>query len=69
MAEATERIPQHRHCVVCGKAYVGGDGRYCSENCKTNKAEELKKSKRKLLLIWAVAAALMIAVIVYELVK
>jgi hypothetical protein len=24
MAEFTEKIPQHRHCVNCGKAFVGG---------------------------------------------
>lgn len=67
MAEITERIPQHKHCVVCGKAYVGGDGRYCSSECKSDKTDELKKSKRKLLLIWAVAVAIMLVAIVYEL--
>jgi len=66
MAEAIERIPQHRHCFVCGKAFVG-EGRYCSDTCKLNKTAELKSSKRKLLIIWAVAAALMIIAIAYEL--
>ena len=67
MSGPVERIAQHRHCVYCGKAYVSGDGRYCSEECKSKKAEELSASKRKLLIIWAIAAAVMIGVIVYEL--
>lgn len=60
----TERIPQHRHCAVCGKAYVGDDKRYCSESCKTSKKEELKKAKKKLYIIWAAGAALMVLAIV-----
>ena len=63
MSAPTERIPQHKHCVYCGKAYISGEGRYCSEECKSKKAEELKGTKRKLLIIWAIAAAIMIGVI------
>ena len=63
MSAPTERIPQHKHCVYCGKAYISGEGRYCSEECRSKKAEELKGTKRKLLFIWAVAAAIMIGVI------
>ncbi len=69
MSAPIERIPQHRHCVYCGKAYVTGEGRYCSEDCKSHKADELRTSKRKLLIIWAVAAAIMIGVIVFELTR
>lgn len=58
-----ERIPQHRHCAVCGRAYVGEDKRYCSANCKENKKEELTKAKRKLYIIWLIAAGLMVAAI------
>ena len=58
-----ERIPQHRHCVYCGKAYITGEGRYCSMDCKSKKADELKASKKKLLIIWVVAAAIMIGAI------
>lgn len=58
-----ERIPQHRHCAVCGKAYVGDDKRYCSANCKENKRQELTKTKRKLYLIWLAGAGLMVVAI------
>ena len=64
MAEYTERIPQHKHCVYCGKAYITGEGRYCSQECKSKKADELRTSKRKLLIIWVIAAALMIVGII-----
>lgn len=64
MAEHIERIPQHKHCIYCGKAFVTGEGRYCSQECKSQKTDELRASKRKLLLIWAAAAAIMIAAII-----
>ena len=63
MSAPIERIPQHKHCVYCGKAYITGEGRYCSAECKDKKAEELKGSRRKLLIIWAIAAAIMIGAI------
>ena len=68
MAE-TERIPQHKHCILCGKAYVDGVGRYCSAECKDSKAADLKKSKNKLLLIWLAAVTIMVVEIVIELTK
>ena len=63
MSAPIERIPQHKHCIYCGKAYITGEGRYCSEGCKSKKADELKASRRKLLIIWVVAAAIMIGAI------
>ncbi len=69
MAEPTERIPQHKHCVKCGKAFVDGTGRYCSEACKDEKKAELKKSKNKLIIIWLVAVVLMIIAIAFSATK
>ena len=63
MSAPIERIPQHKHCVYCGKAFITGEGRYCSMDCKSKKADELRASKRKLLIIWVVAAAIMIGAI------
>ena len=63
MAEPIDRIPQHKHCVYCGKAYVNGVNRYCSEECKQQKKEELGKSKKKLLIIWVVAVVIMVVAI------
>ena len=69
MSAPIERIPQHKHCVYCGKAFITGEGKYCSEECRSRKAQELNSSKRKLLIIWAIAAAIMIGAIAYELTR
>jgi predicted nucleic acid-binding Zn ribbon protein len=69
MSAPIERIPQHKHCVYCGKAFITGEGKYCSEECRSKKAQELNSSKRKLLIIWAIAAAIMIGAIAYELTR
>ena len=61
MAE-TERIPQHRHCYVCGKAHIE-DGRFCGSTCKESKKSELSKKKRQLLLIEVVLIAITIGAI------
>lgn len=49
--EPTERIPQHRHCVNCGKAFTG-TGNFCSDQCKETSGDEVKGKLRKLALIW-----------------
>ena len=69
MSAPIERIPQHKHCVYCGKAFITGEGKYCSEECRSKKAQELNSSKRKLLIIWAIAAVIMIGAIAYELTR
>ena len=51
MAETVERIPQHRHCAGCGKAFVG-EGRFCSKSCQEESGKEVKGQLRKLMLIW-----------------
>ncbi len=55
-----DKIPQHRHCEVCGKAFVG-DGHFCSEECEKSAGSEAKKKIRKLLVIWIVIVAVTIA--------
>ncbi|MBQ8180312.1 MAG: DUF2116 family Zn-ribbon domain-containing protein [Candidatus Methanomethylophilaceae archaeon] len=52
MPEQTERIPQHRHCAGCGRAFVG-EGRFCGEACREESGKEVKGKLRKLMLIWA----------------
>ena len=59
-----ERIPQHRHCLNCGKAFVG-DGQYCSTDCEEGKKEEIKKKRNILLIIWLVAVAMMVFAIFF----
>ena len=47
----TQQIPQHRHCIVCGKAFTGS-GDFCSEACRENSGREVKGKLRKLGLVW-----------------
>lgn len=64
MAEQIERIPQHHHCENCGKAFVG-EGRFCSDACKTTASDDVKRQLRKLGLIWvALVAVVVVCVIV-----
>ena len=52
MSESSiEKIPQHHHCVECGKAFVG-KGMYCSEACEEASQKEIKGKVRKLGIIW-----------------
>lgn len=50
----TEKIPQHRHCANCKRAFVG-EGRYCSEECGTTSTADLKKRKRQLIFLYVVS--------------
>jgi predicted nucleic acid-binding Zn ribbon protein len=59
MADNIERIPQHRHCDICGKAFVG-DGRFCSNECKESKGAEAKSKLKKYLVIEVVLVAVVI---------
>jgi predicted nucleic acid-binding Zn ribbon protein len=63
MGEYTEKIPQHRHCRSCGKAFVG-EGHFCGEGCKGSAGAEAKKKLRKLFIIWIAIVAATIAVLV-----
>jgi len=59
----TDRLPQHRHCYVCGKAHTE-EGRFCSDTCKDSKKTELSKKKRQLFIIEILLVAITIGAIV-----
>ena len=60
MAEV-EKIPQHRHCINCNKAFVGV-GNYCSDSCRDSSGKEVKKKLRNYFIILAVLIAFTVAV-------
>ncbi len=62
MAENVEKIPQHRHCVNCGKAFAG-EGRFCSQGCKDTAGDEVKGKLRKLGLIWVAIVAVTVILV------
>ncbi len=59
----TEKIPQHRHCASCKRAFVG-EGRYCSEECGATSTADLKKRKRQLIFLYVVSVLVLIAALV-----
>jgi predicted nucleic acid-binding Zn ribbon protein len=63
MAEFPERIPQHRHCRECGKAFVG-DGYFCGDECKVSAGAVAKKKIRKLFLAWIAIVAVTVVIVV-----
>ena len=60
----TEKIPQHRHCSKCGKAFLGEE-RFCSEECKVSNNELLKKRKRQLLILYGLTVVVLIAALLF----
>jgi len=46
-----ERIPQHKHCRQCGKAFIG-TSEYCSTECAKAGEEILKKRKKQLIILY-----------------
>ena len=59
MAEYTEKIPQHRHCVSCGKAFVG-EGKFCSDACRETSSVEVKGKLRKYLIYEVILVAVVV---------
>lgn len=40
----TEKIPQHTHCQICGKA-IAGEETMCSDECKQRYESMIKRRK------------------------
>ncbi|MCL2510281.1 MAG: DUF2116 family Zn-ribbon domain-containing protein [Methanomassiliicoccaceae archaeon] len=63
--DVPEKIPQHRHCRNCGKAFTA-DGDFCSDECKNYTGAEAKKKLRKLLYIWlAIVGVTIVVAVIY----
>ena len=61
--EYTLKIPQHRHCRKCGKAFVG-EGYYCSDECKKTDGDAARKSLRRYMILFIALVGISIAAIV-----
>ena len=59
-----EKIPQHAHCQMCGKA-VPVNETLCSEECK-QKYQNLLKKRRRYIYIMYGAIAVMIIVLIWS---
>jgi predicted nucleic acid-binding Zn ribbon protein len=54
-----ERLPQHKHCLTCGRA-VSPKDEYCSEACERERMDTLNRKKRQLLMLYAVSVVVVI---------
>lgn len=63
MAEV-ERIPQHRHCMSCGKAFTGV-GNYCTDECRDSTGKEMKKKLRRYLIVLGLLVAFTVGVVIW----
>jgi predicted nucleic acid-binding Zn ribbon protein len=59
----TEKIPQHRHCRGCGRAFIGKE-EFCSEECKTFSNTKMKKKRQQLMLLYAFSFVVLILMLV-----
>jgi predicted nucleic acid-binding Zn ribbon protein len=69
MSDLPEKIPQHRHCHNCGKAFVG-DGHFCGDECKNSAGAEAKKKIKTYVIAWlAIVAVTTVVIVIYYMAK
>ncbi len=54
-----ERLPQHKHCLTCGRA-ISPKNEYCSDECEEKRINTLQKKKRQLLILYAISVVIVI---------
>ena len=59
---AAAKLPQHRHCSVCGRA-IKVSQQYCSPECEGEWAR-MARTKRNLQMVLYISMAVMIVVLV-----
>ncbi|MGQ9583453.1 MAG: DUF2116 family Zn-ribbon domain-containing protein [Thermoplasmatota archaeon] len=64
---APAKIPQHKHCMVCGKA-IRAREQYCSEECEREWARA-SRTKRNLQMVLYISMAVMIVVLVLSMTR
>lgn len=62
MEERTVKIPQHHHCRVCGKTFIG-DGLHCSDECRERDGAEARRKLRRYLVCMAVLWAVVVVAV------
>ncbi|HUV24960.1 MAG TPA: DUF2116 family Zn-ribbon domain-containing protein [Methanomassiliicoccales archaeon] len=59
-----EKIPQHKHCSQCGKAFIGNE-KYCSTDCKKGGEKTLKTRKRQLMILYIVTLVILTVAVIF----
>ncbi len=58
-----EKLPQHKHCFTCGRAILVTE-EFCDDNCKMQHVNEVKKKRKRLVMLWAVSMAIIFLVLI-----
>jgi len=59
-----EKIPQHYHCQICGKAIPLGET-LCSQECKEKYQKIMRRRKLWIYFLYGMVAALVIVFVLY----
>lgn len=51
-----EVVVNHQHCLVCGRAMVLGDEKWCSAECKSKLDEQNKKRRQMMYFLYGAMA-------------
>ena len=60
---AMDKIPQHKHCSNCGKAFIG-EGRYCSTECENEGKKVLRSRKRQLIVLYVLTLVMLTGAVI-----
>lgn len=64
MISMAEKVPQHYHCQVCGKAIPLGEI-LCSEECKQKYQKMVRRRKIMIYLMYGILAALIVVFVLF----
>lgn len=54
-----ERLVQHKHCPICGKA-MSADRKTCSDECEVRHEAVMREKKRTMYMYYAVALLMVV---------
>ncbi len=58
----TEKILQHKHCSICGKA-IPVDETFCSDECKEKWGAMMKKRKMMMYIMYGMIAVFIVLIL------
>lgn len=56
-------VLQHKHCFTCGRAILVTE-EFCDDDCKMQHVNEVKKKRKRLVMLWAVSMAIIFLVLI-----
>jgi predicted nucleic acid-binding Zn ribbon protein len=63
-----ERLPQHKHCLNCGRA-VSPSKEFCTEECETERIGMLRRKRRQLLILYVGSVVVLLLAVIFSMVR